>query len=88
MAASEFGSFTLLLVLLVGIAHLLGHAFTRLRQPRVIGEILAGVVLGPAILGRFAPGLSVALFGVVSSGATDNKRYACVARTEQLEDTV
>ena len=33
-------------------AHLLGHLFARLHQPRVIGEILAGVVLGPFVLGR------------------------------------
>jgi Kef-type K+ transport system membrane component KefB len=30
-------------------AQLLGYFFTRLRQPKVVGEILAGVVLGPAI---------------------------------------
>ena len=40
------------LLLLVGFAQLLGYLFVRLRQPRVIGEILAGVVLGPALLGR------------------------------------
>lgn len=41
-----------MLLLLVGLAQLLGWAFVRLRQPRVIGEILAGIVLGPALLGR------------------------------------
>ena len=40
------------LLLLVGFAQLLGYLFVKLRQPRVIGEILAGVVLGPALLGR------------------------------------
>ncbi|HLJ87962.1 MAG TPA: cation:proton antiporter [Candidatus Angelobacter sp.] len=39
-------------VLLVG-AHLLGYLFARLRQPRVIGEILAGIVLGPFVLGQW-----------------------------------
>src|SRR5579885_2542654 len=43
----------LVLLLLVGFAQLLGYAFVRLRQPKVIGEILAGIVLGPALLGRF-----------------------------------
>jgi Kef-type K+ transport system membrane component KefB len=33
-------------------AQLLGYLFVRLRQPKVVGEILAGVVLGPALLGR------------------------------------
>src|SRR5271156_2600013 len=40
------------LLLLVGLAQLLGYLFTKLRQPKVVGEILAGVVLGPALLGR------------------------------------
>ena len=42
----------LVLLLLVGLAQLLGWLFVRLRQPKVIGEILAGIVLGPALLGR------------------------------------
>jgi Kef-type K+ transport system membrane component KefB len=40
------------LLLLVGFAQLLGYLFMKLRQPKVVGEILAGVVLGPALLGR------------------------------------
>jgi Kef-type K+ transport system membrane component KefB len=40
------------LLLVVGSAQLLGYLFVKLRQPKVIGEILAGVVLGPALLGR------------------------------------
>ncbi len=55
MSNAEFGSLTLLLFLLLASAHAFGHLFERLRQPRVIGEILAGVVLGPSLLGRLAP---------------------------------
>src|SRR6188508_2540997 len=33
-----------------------------LRQPRVIGEMIAGVVLGPSLLGLLAPGIQQALF--------------------------
>jgi Kef-type K+ transport system membrane component KefB len=40
------------LLVLVGLAQLLGYLFMKLRQPKVVGEILAGVVLGPALLGR------------------------------------
>jgi Kef-type K+ transport system membrane component KefB len=43
----------LLLLLLVGLAHLLGWLFVQLRQPKVVGEILAGVVLGNALIGRW-----------------------------------
>src|SRR3989441_405074 len=39
------------LLLLVGLAQLLGYLFVKLRQPKVVGEILAGVVLGPALIG-------------------------------------
>ena len=39
-------------LLLVGFAQLLGYLFVKMRQPKVVGEILAGVALGPAILGR------------------------------------
>jgi len=55
MSEHEIGSLTLVLLLLLGTAHLLGWLFVRLRQPRVIGEILAGVVLGPTLLGTFFP---------------------------------
>jgi Kef-type K+ transport system membrane component KefB len=41
-----------ILLLLVGMAQLLGYVFVKLRQPKVVGEILAGIVLGPALLGR------------------------------------
>jgi len=49
---ADLTSILFFLLLLVGLSQLLGYAFARLRQPKVIGEILAGVVLGPALLGR------------------------------------
>jgi K+:H+ antiporter len=57
MPAHAIGPLILFLALLLTAAHLLGHLFTRLRQPRVIGEILAGVLLGPFVLGRL-PGFT------------------------------
>ena len=50
----------ILVVLLV--ARLLGSAARRLGQPAVIGEITAGLVLGPSVMGAMAPALSVLLF--------------------------
>jgi Kef-type K+ transport system membrane component KefB len=49
----------LILLLLVGLAQLFGYLFVKFRQPKVVGEILAGVVLGPAMIGRlrFASGI-------------------------------
>lgn len=52
MSNSELTLVLLLLLLLVGLAQLLGYLFVKLRQPKVVGEILAGIVLGPALLGR------------------------------------
>jgi len=43
-------------------AHALGAVFARFRQPRVIGEITAGLVLGPTLLGHVAPGAESRLF--------------------------
>jgi Kef-type K+ transport system membrane component KefB len=52
MSNSDLTSILLLLLLLVGLAQVLGYVFVKLRQPKVVGEILAGIVLGPALIGR------------------------------------
>lgn len=56
MSNSALTTILFLLLLLVGFAQLLGYLFVKMRQPRVIGEILAGIVLGPALLGRLQIG--------------------------------
>ena len=63
MSNSALTSILFILLLLVGLAQLLGYVFVKLRQPRVVGEIMAGVVLGPALIGRlpFASGLAEAI---------------------------
>ena len=50
------------LLVLVVAARLLGRLFARYKQPEMIGEILAGIVLGPALLNLIAP--NAALSGV------------------------
>lgn len=52
MSNHDLTSLLLLLLLLVAVAQLLGYLFAKLHQPKVVGEILAGVVLGPALIGR------------------------------------
>jgi len=52
MSNSDLTSVLLILLLLVALAQLLGYLFVKLRQPKVVGEILAGVLLGPAVAGR------------------------------------
>ncbi len=44
------------------VARLMGWLFRKLHQPRVIGEMVAGILLGPSLLGWVAPGVSAALF--------------------------
>ncbi len=54
MPATAVGPLIFFLAILLTSAHLLGYLFARLRQPRVIGEILAGILLGPFVLGKLA----------------------------------
>lgn len=50
------------LLVLIVTARLLGRLFARYKQPEMIGEILAGILLGPALLDLIAP--NAALSGV------------------------
>src|ERR1700689_3180486 len=47
---------------------LTGALFRKFQQPRVIGEMFAGIMLGPSLLGWLAPHLSSALFPPSSLG--------------------
>ncbi|HSJ33535.1 MAG TPA: cation:proton antiporter, partial [Acidimicrobiia bacterium] len=47
--------FLVQMMLLVGVARILGTIMRRLGQPPVVGELLAGVVLGPSLLGIIWP---------------------------------
>ncbi|GAA4505843.1 cation:proton antiporter [Nonomuraea ferruginea] len=48
--------FLLQLVVILASAVLLGRLASRLGQPAIVGELAAGVLLGPAVLGQLAPG--------------------------------
>jgi Kef-type K+ transport system membrane component KefB len=50
------------LSLIVLATHATGALATRAGQPRVIGEIAGGILLGPSLLGALLPGLSARLF--------------------------
>jgi Kef-type K+ transport system membrane component KefB len=52
MTNSELTQVFFLLLILVGLAQVLGWLFVKLQQPKVVGEILAGVLLGNAFIGR------------------------------------
>lgn len=57
--------FTVLVQLIVMIlaARLMHTLARRFGQPGVVGEIIAGLMLGPSLLGHFFPQVSVTLFG-------------------------
>jgi Kef-type K+ transport system membrane component KefB len=61
--------FLLAITVIVLVCHTLGAILARVGQPRVIGEILGGLLLGPSALGYLWPGARDALFpaGVVGS---------------------
>jgi Kef-type K+ transport system membrane component KefB len=63
MTNYQLGNVFLALLLLMLGANLLGQLFSKMRQPKVVGEILAGVLLGPTLLGKVAPGFAADLFG-------------------------
>ncbi|MCQ8897024.1 cation:proton antiporter [Limnobacter humi] len=48
------------LLILIVAARLFGRLFARYNQPELIGEILAGVLLGPAVLGLISPNKALA----------------------------
>jgi Kef-type K+ transport system membrane component KefB len=52
----------LALVVVIATARAMGWVFRSANQPPVVGEILAGIVLGPSLLGRFVPGAEAYLF--------------------------
>jgi Kef-type K+ transport system membrane component KefB len=49
-------------------AKLVAAAFRLIRQPEVLGEMAAGILLGPSLLGRIAPNLMNGLFPISSLG--------------------
>jgi Kef-type K+ transport system membrane component KefB len=56
------------LALIIATARLFAVLFRRIGQPAVIGEIAAGLVLGPSVLGRIFPGVFAAIFHPVIAG--------------------
>ena len=54
--------FTLQLVIILIACKAIGSLMPRIGQPRVIGEMIAGVLLGPSLLGTIAPALHARLF--------------------------
>jgi K+:H+ antiporter len=56
--AGEVYHVLLALVLVIATARVLGSVFRYLHQPPVVGEIIAGIILGPSVLGSSLPAIS------------------------------
>ena len=56
------------IVVILASCRLVGSLFEKLRQPRVVGEMVVGILLGPSLLGSTAPTVSAFLFPVSSLG--------------------
>src|SRR5262245_31401866 len=50
------------LTVLVVVGRLFGEVLLRIGQPAVMGQLLAGIALGPSLLGWVLPGLQTAIF--------------------------
>jgi Kef-type K+ transport system membrane component KefB/nucleotide-binding universal stress UspA family protein len=61
--------FFLQLAVVIVAARAVGALFRRIRQPQVMGEMVAGILLGPSFFGWLAPGPFAALFPPASLGA-------------------
>jgi Kef-type K+ transport system membrane component KefB len=56
------------IITIIIVARFFGWMFRKIGQPSVIGEIIAGIVLGPSLLGMYFPEFSHALFPKESLG--------------------
>lgn len=56
------------IVTIILVARFFGWLFRKIGQPSVIGEIIAGIVLGPSLVGIYFPEFSLALFPDESLG--------------------
>jgi Kef-type K+ transport system membrane component KefB len=58
LSSSEVLRLLITLSAVLAVAHSVGFIFVRLRQPRVAGEIIGGLLLGPTVLGVISPHLA------------------------------
>lgn len=55
-ASTRHVNLAVTMLVIFGCAKLLAELFERLNQPGIVGEILAGVLIGPSVLGWISPG--------------------------------
>lgn len=65
--------FTLQLAVILGVCRVVGFLAKKIGQPQVVGEMIAGVLMGPSLFGLLLPGLQHQLF---PKGASMSILYA------------
>ncbi len=66
IAPLDLGQLVLQICVILGASRITGMLFKKIHQPQVIGEMVAGILLGPSLLGWLAPDVSAHLFPVGS----------------------
>ena len=56
------------IIVIIAFARLFGFMFKKIGQPAVVGEIVAGIILGPSVIGLFFPHINHFLFPADSLG--------------------
>ena len=64
-AATDHSSILLALFVMFAAAKVMAEIFERLKQPAVVGEILAGVVVGPSVLGWVSPSDTISILAEI-----------------------
>jgi Kef-type K+ transport system membrane component KefB/nucleotide-binding universal stress UspA family protein len=81
-AAAQQGAsevvFLVQIILLLVCGRLLGEAMQRIGQPAIMGQLIAGILLGPSVLGALAPDLQATLF------PTGKEQAAMIGAVSQL----
>jgi len=68
LGTADIAHILLALAALLLAAHTLGSIFVRYRQPRAIGEVCGGLLLGPTLFAHFLPNAQAWIFA--ATGAT------------------
>jgi len=64
----NLGTLILQIAVVIAVSRVVAILFQKIQQPKVMGEMVAGIMLGPSLLGWVAPHLSASIFPPSSLG--------------------